>query len=169
MSEVREFNELLRKIKYDAEARQIFCLEYFSRLKAYVQYKYRDYSDWEDIVQDVMNKLIDTDWTDYPYIKSPISWLHKIADNHAKDMFKKSNRVCELKKDGYSDFNIEHVEMRNDLREAMRHLSQDLQYILYAQYWLGKELYTIAEEMGKSYISVRVTAHRARKLLKKYL
>ena len=169
MNEVQEFNKLLRKIKYDAQARELFCFRYYSLLKIHVFYKYGDYSDWEDVVHDVIKKLIDTDWTDYPFIESPTYWLFTVADNHAKDEFKKSNRICEFSENRYSGFNIEFVEMRNDVRDAMKHLKRDMQYILYAHYWLGKELYTIADDMGKSYASVRVNASRARNLLKKYL
>ena len=138
----------------------------------YVFSKYREYPDWEDIVHDVINKMIDTDWTDYPYIESPASWLYTIADNHAKDLFKRTNRICGFNETlycDYSDFNINLVEMRSDLRNAMQHLKQDEQYILYAHLWLGKKLYTIAEEMNISYENVRVKIHRARKALKKFL
>ena len=169
MTEVQEFNELLRKINSDAEAKEIFWLKYYSLLKSHVKLKYGDFPDWEDIVHDVVNKIISTDWTGYPYIDSPVSWLYTIADNHAKDVFKKVNRICDFKEETYSDFNIEYIAIRNDVRNAMRHLKRETQYILYAYYWLGKELYTIAKEIGKSYVSVRVTILRARKLLKKYL
>lgn len=169
MSEVREFNDMLRKIKYDKDARQIFFSKYYNRLHEHMRLKYGSYPDWQDIVHDVVTKLIETDWTDYPYIERPISWLFTIADNHAKDLFKKSNRICEFKEYCYSDFSIEYIEMRNDVRNAMDKLDRDSQYIIYANHWLGKELYTIAEEMGKSYVSVRVQISRARKKLEKLL
>lgn len=169
MSEVREFNDLLRKIKYDGNARQVFFSKYYNLLHSHVRLKYGSYADWQDIAHDVVTKLIETDWTDYPYIERPTSWLYTIADNHAKDLFKKSNRILEFKEYGYSDFNLEYIEIRNDVRNAMNNLDRDSQYILYAHNWLGKELYTIAEEMGKSYASIRTKAKRARDKLKKYL
>lgn len=169
MTDVQEFNELLKKINKDAEAREIFWLKYYSLLKMHVKLKYGDFPDWEDIVHDVVNKIISTDWTSYPYVKSPAAWLYTIADNHAKDVFKKANRVCSLNEDTYADFSIECIEMQSNVREAIKHLKRETQYILYAYYWLGKELYTIAEEIGKPYVSVRVTATRARQILKKYL
>lgn len=171
MTKVKEFNELLRKIKYDAEAKETFCFKYYGLLKNHVRLKYRNYCDWEDIVHDVINKIISTDWTDYPYIDNPVSWLYTVADNHAYDLFKKSNRIYELNENlyAYSDFNIEYVDIRNDVREAIKHLKPQTQYIIYAHYWLGKELYAIADEVGKSYTSVRVIIFRARILLKKYL
>ena len=169
MSEVREFNVLLRKIKYDKSARQTFFSKYYNRLHTHVRLKFGEYPDWQDIAHDVVTKLIENDWTGYPYIKRPVSWMYKIADNHAKDLFKKSNRILEFKEYSYSDFSIEYIEMRNDVRNAMNHLDRDSQYILYAHTWLDKELYTIAKEMGKSYGSVRAKAKRARDKLKKYL
>lgn len=169
MTEVQEFNELLKKINNDADAKERFWLKYYSLLKVHVKLKYGDYPDWEDIVHDVVNKIISTDWTGYPYVNSPICWLYKIADNYAKDVFKKTNRICEFNENSYNDFNIEYIDIRTDVRDAMRHLNRQTQYILYAYYWLGKELYTIAKEIGKSYVCVRVTIARARKLLKKYL
>ena len=169
MLDSHEFNILLRKIKYDEDAKQKFCLEYYNLLKMHVRSKYSNFPNWEDIVHDVIKKIFSTDWSEYPNIDNPIQWLYAIADNHAKDLFKKTNRICEFNETLYSDFNIEIVEMRNDVREAMRHLKRDEQYLLYAHYWLGKELYTIAEEMGKSYVSIRVKIFRARNLLKKYL
>lgn len=169
MSDVQEFNRLLRKIKYDEEAREKFFFLYFNKLRLHISQKYGNFSDWEDIVQDVTLKIIETDWTDYPYINNPMSWLYRIADNHAKDMFKKFNRICEFEEERFADFNIERVEMKSDVRDAMRHLKREMQYILYAQNWLGKNLYTIAKELGKTYVGVRVTAWRARNLLEKYL
>ena len=169
MNEVQEFNDSLRNIKYNADEREKFCFKYYNLLKTHVSLKYGDYSDWEDIVHDVINKIIETDWTNYPQIKNPVYWLYTIADNHAKDIFKKNNRICEFKDNTYSNFNIETVEMRNDVREAIKHLKRETQYVVYAQFWLGKELYTIAEEMHMSYVAVRVAAFRARKIIKKYL
>ena len=169
MNEVKKFNYMLKKIKYDAKAREAFCHEYYNLLKTHVLLKYGDFPDREDIVHDVINKLIETDWTNYPYIERPTAWLYTIADNQAKDAFKKANRICEFKENTYSEFNIDYVEMRSDVRDAMKHLKREAQYILYAHYWLGKELYTIAKEMGKSYISVRVAMSRARSDLKKFL
>lgn len=169
MSEVQEFNELLKKINSDADAKERFWLKYYSLLKVHVKLKYGNFPDWEDIVHDVVNKIISTDWTGYPNVDSPVSWLYTLADNHAKDVLKKANHICEFNENLYPDFNIEYIDMRNDVRDAMKHLKRETQYILYAYYWLGKELYTIAKEIGKSYVSVRVTILRARKLLKKYL
>ena len=169
MTEVREFNILLRKIKYDMEARQQFCCKYYNLLKTHVYSKYGKFNDWEDIVQDVINKLISTDWTNYPHVDSPVSWLYTIADNHAKDLFKRTNRICEFNENLYPDFNIEYIDIRSDIRDAMKHLKSDEQYILYNHYWLGKELYVIAGETGDSYTNVRAKISKARKLLKKFL
>ena len=169
MTEAKEFNISLRKIKYDRDEREKFWFKYYNLLKTHVFLKYGKFSDWEDIVHDVVNKIISTDWTDYQYIESPISWLYTVADNHAKDIFKKSNRICVFDEKTYSNFSIEAVDMRNDVRNAMKHLKRDNQYIIYAYYWLGQELYTIAKEMNKSYIAVRAAIRRARNLLKKFL
>lgn len=169
MTDIQEFNDLLRKIKYDPAAREKFWCEYYNLLKTHVYFKYGDFSDWEDIVHDVVKKIISIDWTNYPYIESPAYWLYTIADNHAKDLFKKANRICEFKEETYSGFNIEYVDVRNDVRNAMRHLKRENQYVLYAYYWLGKELFTIAEEIGKSYGNTRAIARRSRNRLKKYL
>ena len=169
MTEVQEFNSLLRKIKYNQYDRETFCFKYYNRLKVHVYLKYGDYNDWEDIVHDVINKLIDNDWTNYPYVDNPVNWLFTIADNHAKDLFKRTNRICEFDEALYSSFNINQIEMCSDVREAMKKLKRVDQYILYAHYWLGKELYTIAKEINRTYVSVRVKISRARKLLKKIL
>ena len=169
MTETQEFNISLRKIKYDSDEREKFWFKYYNLLKTHVLLKYGKFSDWEDIVHDVVNKIMETDWTSYPYIESPTSWLYTVADNHAKDIFKKSNRICEFDEKTYSNFTIEAVDMRNDVRNAIKHLNRDKQYIIYAYFWLGKELYTIAKEMHKSYVSVRVAALRSRNLLKKFL
>ena len=167
MTEDQEFNESLRKIKYDRDEREKFWFKYYNKLKLHVLLKYGTFSDWEDIVHDVVSKLISNDWTDYPYIENPTAWLYKVADNHAKDIFKKTNRICEFDEQTYSNFSIEAVELRNDIRNAIKQLKRDKQYIIYAHYWLGKELYTIAEEMNKSYGSVRAEAKRAKDILEK--
>ena len=169
MTEVQEFNVLLRKIKYDKEARQKFFCKYYNRLHMHGRLKYGKFSDWQDVVHDVVTKLIETDWTDYQYIENPTAWLFTVADNRAKDFFKKSNRILEFNEYHYSDFNIEDVELSNDVRNAMKHLTRDEQYVLYAYYWLGKEQYIIAKEMGKTYGSVRTQIKRSRDKLKKYL
>ena len=170
MKESKEFNKLLKTIKFDKKSREKFCFKYYNELKMHVFIKYGKFSDWEDIVQDVIKKIIDTDWTNYPYVDSPINWLHTIADNRAKDLLKKNNRICELNENLYSDFNIDYiVDMRGDVRNALRHLELESQYIIYSYYWLGKELFTIADELGISYANARVKISRARKLLKQYL
>ena len=169
MTDIQDFNDLLRKINIDADAKERFWFKYYNLLKLHVFYKYGNFSDWEDVVHDVVNKIIGTDWTNYPYIESPTYWLYTIADNRAKDIFKKSNRICEFKYDTYSEFNVEFIDIRSDIRNAMRHLKREAQYVLYAHYWLGKELYTIAEEINKSYGNTRAIAKRARNRLKKYL
>lgn len=169
MTGVQEFNETLRKIKYDADSREKFCFKYYNLLKIHVSLKYGDFPDWEDVVHDVIKKLIEVDWTNYPYIEKPVAWLYTIADNIAKDRFKKSNRICGFNDNTYSTFSIETVDMRNDVREAMKHLNRKEQYILYGYYWLGKELFVIAEEVNMKYSAVRATVSRARKALKKFL
>ena len=169
MTEDQEFNQLLKKTKYDAEAQEIFCFKYYSLLKKHVFSKYGNFPDWEDIVHDVINKIFETDWTNYQYIKRPVSWLYAVADNYAKDIFKKANRIYEFNDNAYSNFNIDTVDIRNDVRDAIRHLKREEQYIIYAHYWLRKELYTIAKELNKTYVGVRVAIFRARKILKKFL
>lgn len=169
MTEVQEFNELLRKLNNDADASDRFWFKYYNMLKTHVKMKFGNYPDWEDIVQDIVNKIMSTDWTGYPYVDKPANWLYTIADNHAKDVLKKTNRVCEFKDTFYADFNIDYIDMRNDVRDAMKRLDLQTQYILYSHYWLGKELYVIADEMGISYGNVRVKISRARKQLKKFV
>lgn len=169
MNEAQKFNRLLKKIKYDNDAREEFFFLYYNKLRSHIFHKYGSFPDWEDIVHDVINKLIETDWSQYQFVENPISWLYTVADNHAKDLFKKFNRISEFNEDKFSEFNIDKIDMREDLRDAMKHLKVEHQYILFAQFWQGKKLYTIAAEMGKSYVSVRVNSSRARRLLKKYL
>lgn len=169
MTEVQEFNDRLRKIKYDPDEREKFWFVYYNRLKTHVSLKYGDYPDWEDIVHDVVKKIIETDWSNYPRIENPTSWLYTVADNHAKDVFKKYNRICEFDDKNYSTFSIDVVDMRNDVRNAISRLKRDKQYIIYAYFWLGKKLSTIAKEMNKTYVAVRVAAVRARNLIKKFL
>lgn len=169
MTEVQEFNDLLRKIKYDNDARQKFFCKYYSRLHIHGSLKYGNFSDWQDIVHDVVTKLIATDWSNYEYIECPTAWLFTVADNHAKDLFKQANRILEFNEYHYSDFNIEDVELSNDVKNAMKNLTRDEQYVLYAFYWLGKEQYIIAEEIGKTYGSVRTQIKRARDKLKNFL
>lgn len=166
---VQEFNELLRKIKYDEQAREVFCFEYYNLLKKHVSSKFGDFIDSEDVVQDVIEKLIQTDWTEYDYIHSPVSWLYSIVDNRAKDLFKKFNRILEFKEESFAEFNPDSIEMRSDVLDAINKLSSDMQYVLYHQFWMREHLKTIAENMGKTYGAVRALSSRARKKLKKIL
>lgn len=169
MTESKEFNKLLKTIKFDKKSQEIFCFKYYNKLKMHVFAKYGSFSDWEDIVHDVIKKIFNTDWTNYPYVDKPINWLYAIADNHAKDLLRSTNRICEFNESSYYDFNIDYINLRSDVRNALKQLDVELQYIIYSYYWLGKELYSIADEIGISYTNARVKISRARKLLKKYL
>ena len=166
MKTAKTFNELLRKLNCDPVARERFFDEYYDNIRAHAYCKYGEYSDWEDIVQDVVRKLLETDWTSYSFVKYPATWLNTIADNRAKDLFRRSNRVLISDSEFLDGFDINNTLMEIDIREELKQIPKNTQYIIYAQY---KEVYSyleISEQLGESYSNVRVKAHRALKNLK---
>lgn len=72
--------------------------EFYNYLKSYILKNVQDKALAEDIVQDVMVKLINTH-RDAKEIKNIKAWLFKVSKNAIYDSFKKNNLTFELQKD----------------------------------------------------------------------
>ena len=167
MITAKEFNSLLKKIKYDDGARTKFLNYYYVKLKFHLKTYIGSYSDWEDVLHDVIEKLISTDWGGYPYIEHPISWLFRMSDNCARDMIRREKFTCELPEFMPDKFNIDESLVHGELRAAMKKcLPPEEQYIFYLYLWGGYSLKEIAEILGVSYAGIRTKVSRAYKILK---
>ena len=166
MISARTFNILLRKLNSDPRARELFFNEYYSIIKAHAYWQFGKYNDWEDIAHDVVSKILETDWSSYSYVQFPASWLCAVVDNHAKDTFKRSNRIVSVAEFFIEDFNIDDTIMSLRVRNELKKFSKDIQYIIYAHFWEGYTYQEISRKLGISAVNVRVKAFRALKILK---
>lgn len=166
MIDAKIFNELLKKIYYDPEARELFFKNYYELIKSRVKWKLGNRSEWEDVAHDVVRKLLETDWTDYPYVNFPVGWLNAIADNSAKDLFRQTNKIVQIIEDSAEEFNLNTALVEMELKEKLGKFPKDVQYIIHAHFIEGYTYLEISKILGISHENVRVKASRTLKKLK---
>ncbi len=129
------------------------------------------------VAQDITSETFRKGWQSFkknPNMENPRAYLYKIARNLVIDHYRTRKRhispddlVNELK-DESEDFAEKAAETREmaKVKKAMENLNEDYQDIIIYKYLEEMENSEIAEIMGKSEGSVRVTAHRAINALK---
>lgn len=166
MKDIKTFNEQLRKLNSDSAVRTQFFNEHYGEIKAHTFWKFGKFNDWEDLAHDVVRKLIETDWSNYPYIEFPASWLNSVIDNYAYDVLRHNSRVYSMDTFALEAFSLDETIMDSNVRDALKKLSKDIQYIIYAHYWEGYTYIEIANQLGLTPVNVRVKAFRAQQILK---
>lgn len=166
MNTADAFNRLLKNLYYDPQAKEQFFEEYYDNIMSHTYWKFGKFCDWEDIAHDVVRLLLETNWTDYPYVRYPASWLSSIIENHAKDIFRRTNRLVSDKCDVADKFNIDDTILKIELKEKLKKFPNDVRYIIYAHYFEGYSYKEISEQIGLSQENVRVKSCRTMKSLK---
>lgn len=140
------------------------------------------YQEAEDVSQEVFitvyQKLYQFD-TDKKF--GP--WIHKIAVNTAISYLRKNRKVITLNFDETyiqndhfpslhivdPELTIERKELREDIEEAIKELSENYKLVIILRYQLELSNQEIADTLGISKENVEVRIHRARKALRKIL
>ena len=69
------------------------------------------------------------------YVKAPAKWLGKFSDNFVIDQLRASRPELGLLESHPSDFDLEKTIVKFDLKNAMSHLDEISQKIIYLNYW----------------------------------
>lgn len=140
-------------------------------LQSYLRYKLRSSDHVSDLLQEVLLSLHRARHTyDAQYPLKP--WLFKIVQSRLIDHFRKNKRTADLAttlgdEDLHalsSEAEITQLEVQ-DFNKALAALSEEQRRILCAIKLDGKSIREISMEFSLSESAVKVTAHRAYKLL----
>ncbi len=164
--DIRKFNRLLSKAKYDKQAIEQIYMEFYPKIVLHLKRRFGDLAYIEDAAENVFLYLLSIDpW----YIDYPTSWLFTIAENDVFDYLKAQNRELPLLESTTVPCDFDHEILSSDMQAAFTHLDKDVQMILYLHHWEGYSHEEIAKELHISPNNVRVKVSRAYKILKKYL
>ena len=166
--EAQKFNRLIKTIKYNPKAIDAIYAEYHLILKVHIQRRFGSLVNPEDCMHDVFFKLLNMETP--KYVKHPTAWLYKFADNYVIDKLRGMHQEEELYETTVSErFDIERAVIDIELKDAMSHLDELSQKILYLHYWEGYALKELVTVLNVSYSSIRTRVSRAYKKLQKYL
>lgn len=165
--EAKVFNNLLKEIKYDKSAIARIYEEYAPCVKTHLSSRFGEAIDVDDITHEVFYKLMLIDWSKYKEVKSPSSWLFKIAEHLALDAIKKG-RVDYLDDfESIGTFDLDKIIIAKDIKAALSHLDKLTAQIIYLNKYEGYTFKDIADLLSMGQIAVRVRASRGYKKLKK--
>lgn len=162
----------------DSEAfGQLYDL-YIQKIYRFVFLKVSDKEEAEDITSDVFlkvwNLLIDEDKQEVKHVSA---LLYRIARNAVIDFYRKKQHVAKIdietvEEIGEYDKHIQAVEQGHETQrifEALKKMKREYQEVITMKYIDELTIGEIAEIVGKKHIAVRVTLHRAMKVLKEIL
>lgn len=165
--EAKEFNKLLKQIKYDRNAFNEIYAYYFIKIKRYVEVNYRDLNSAEDIAQQTFLSL----YVNPPaeYIGAPATWLYTIAANRAKTILKRENRVVLVDDEVLNCVEYVMNESKMEVRRLLDMLDDLSRKIVALNIWFGFTFEEIAVKLKINPATARQRASRAYKKLKKYV
>ncbi len=123
-------------MKYDKNAVEEFYNAFYLTIKAHVKYRFGYLADPEDMAQDIFMKLYTMETPSY--VKAPAKWLGKFSDNFVIDQLRASRPELGLLESHPSDFDLEKTIVKFDLKNAMSHLDEISQKIIYLFELLGE-------------------------------
>lgn len=170
--EAHEFNELLKLMKTNSEAKLKLSLYCLSRIKSRLKAKWTAGPDHEDIAHAILLKMYEKPPL---FVFAPYKFICRVTDNYMINLIKRRNRETAL-----SDIPFESKEIINTPYEAndtqlydkdviLKYINeQDVEIVtLYAvEGFSHKE---IAEKLNLSYEAVRARYSRAIRKLKEKL
>ncbi|MBD3311229.1 MAG: sigma-70 family RNA polymerase sigma factor [Candidatus Magasanikbacteria bacterium] len=182
MKGLKKLNEkkLLYRVmkKKDPEAYGKLYDFYVEKIFRFVYYKISNREETEDLVSDIFLKawhyLIGDSNKD---VNNFNAFIYRIARNSVIDVYRKraNKQECSLDQIGGQiavESNFKNIELKQEVDIILKGLSklkEDYQEIIILKYIEELSTKEIAQVMEKSQANVRVTSHRAIKVLKKVL
>lgn len=93
------------------------------------------------------------------------AWLYKIARNLLYDQLRKRQREIRYMQLQPRESGTAGIESSLEVLDALKSLPVSYQQVLYLHYLKGFSAQEVAEILGKTAVSIRVTIHRAKKTL----
>ncbi len=148
----------------DLERREEIYLEYQEKVLRYVRGKISNPHDAEDLVSGIFTKIYEN-LDRFDQSKASLStWIYSITQHTVVDWFRTSKSYCELPEGLSSSEDLEGSLLQDETLEALAQALETLQErerdLIILHYYSGYTLKAIAESMGISYTTAKVT-HKA--------
>jgi RNA polymerase sigma-70 factor (ECF subfamily) len=160
----------------DQDAFTLLYRNYVQAIYRYCYFRVQDSDQAEDLTADVFLRAVDA-LPRYNERGIPFgAWLFRIAHDRVVDFYRKTGRqpLVELTDDYVSDdigpdINIEIVENRERLYEAISHLTNEQQAVIQFRFMENWSLEDTGRMMNKSANAIKALQHRALQSLQRYI
>lgn len=145
--------------------------EYHIKVLRYIQSKVNDYYLAEDLCSDVFVKVYEKLDTFDDKKASLSTWIFTITRNKLIDYYRSRKVMVEIPADltYEEDYSNIDEEMLESLAKGLKSIDERSRKLIIGYYYEGKKLKDLAEEMGISYVYMKVLHKKALILLKKYI
>jgi RNA polymerase sigma-70 factor (ECF subfamily) len=159
----RPEDELINRAKQDPEAFGEIYELYFKQIYRYVYGLMHNHPETQDIVSETFIKAMKGIGSYNPTGKPFVVWLYRIAKNTAIDHFRRSKREVDLNwlEMASPEKELEQVEYRHWLDQAMEQLTEDQQKIIRLHYLEDMKFKDIAQVTNRTEGAVKAMALRA--------
>ena len=173
----RRLSDWMRRVQDgDGQAYETLLTEVTAYLTTFVRTRLPEPAWVDDVVQETLISIHQNRHT-YDPGRSFGSWLHAIALHRLIDLMRKRRRVHareQLGVSGPEDFcsvvdSASHQTVFDGLHRALASLSSKQREVIQLLKWQGFSVKEVAESTGMSESSVKVTAHRGYRLLRRLL
>lgn len=165
--EAREFNRLLKELRWNKKAIEKIYLFYYPRAINHFSAKY-GVELAEDATQDFFLKLPEIS-DKQEYIEYPASWVYKCIENIAKRKVQFDSRWCSLTEAVATVDTADCIEKKELVDSLLAGLNPTEQKIIYLIHWEGYSRKEASVILELSPANVRKIYSRALKKLKKLL
>jgi len=176
MSDKSERILIERAQRGDPDAVASLYRRYVQAITRYIAYRVSDPAVIEDITSDVFLRMVEG-LPRYQFTGAPFeAWLYRIASARVIDYYRQQNRQAgqsleeELSKGLASlEINVQEREEVDELRAALRQLTDEQQTILILRFVERKSHEEVAHFLNKSVDAIATSQHRALKRLAELL
>ena len=144
--------------------------DYSGKVMAYIRARIRNKADAEDLLSEVLEKIMKKIEGFDPEKASLNTWIFTVTRNTVIDHYRRSRPGEELDEnlsDGIElDEDLLNGETLGELAAALRRLPEQMRDIIVLRYYDGKPLTEVAQLMGLSYGAVKLRHQNALLMLK---
>ena len=156
---------LIRKMKMgEEEAIEIFVRKYYADILQYCKYHCFEIQYAEDLAQETFVHFFEN-LSVYRHIGKAKNYLYTIAGNLCKDYYKKTTEIPTEKLPETGEDQIEQVQDRLLIEEALNKLPEELKEIVVLYYFQGLKLREISDLIHIKLPLVKYRIKRAKELL----